>query len=124
MKGASPNSQELGEQFLKSLDKSQLASATSKVFAASIGDITIVLSRSPAHKHYSLADIEWLVLPPVAAGQFYVVEATHNGHGFRVPISVVTWAFVSMNSISCSKRRPDPCGVYVPINGIVARLAG
>jgi hemolysin-activating ACP:hemolysin acyltransferase len=95
MTDAEPNSQQLGEQFLKSLDKSHLASATSKLLAASIGDMVVVLSRSPAHKHYSLADIEWMVLPPVVAGQFYVAEATHKEYGFRVPIAVVTWALVS-----------------------------
>jgi cytolysin-activating lysine-acyltransferase len=95
MTDAEPPPLQLGEQFLKSLDKSHLASAASKLFAASIGDMAVVLSRSPAHKHYSLADIEWMVLPPVAAGQFYVVEATHKEHGFRAPVAVVTWAFVS-----------------------------
>lgn len=93
MSDADPSS--LGEQLLKSLDKAQLGAAASKLFAASIGDMVIVLSRSPAHKHYSLADVEWMVLPPVAAGQFYIVEAAHKERGFRVPIAAVTWALVS-----------------------------
>ena len=92
---AGPNPQALGEQFLKSLDKSHLGAAASKMFAASIGEIVTILSRSPAHKHYSLADIEWMVLPPVAAGQFYVVETAHQQQGFRAPIAFVAWAFVS-----------------------------
>jgi cytolysin-activating lysine-acyltransferase len=86
---------ELGEQFLKSLDKSHVGAAASKLFAASIGDIVVVLSRSPAHKHYSLADIEWIVSPAVATGQFYVAEMAHEERGFRTPIAVATWAFVS-----------------------------
>ena len=94
MIGADPNPQELGEQFLKSLDKSHLASATSKLFAASIGEIVTVFSRSTEHKHYSLADIEWMVLPPVTRGQFYVVELIHKT-GLRAPIAALTWAFVS-----------------------------
>jgi len=36
-----------------------------------------------------------MVLPPVFAGQFYVVEAAHKERGFRVPVAAVTWAFVS-----------------------------
>ena len=95
MTGAAPNPQELGEQLLKSLDKTQVGAAASKLFAASIGDMVVVLSRSPAHKHYSFADIEWMVLPPIMAGQFYVVEVMHKERGFRVPIAAVTWAFVS-----------------------------
>lgn len=90
-----PSPHELGEQFLKSLDKTQVSAAASKLFAASIGDMVVVLSRSPAHKHYSLADIEWMVLPPIFAGQFYIVEAMHKERGFRVPVAVLTWACVS-----------------------------
>jgi cytolysin-activating lysine-acyltransferase len=89
------NSQQLGEQFLKSLDKSHVGAAASRLFAASIGDMVVVLSRSLAHKHYSLADIEWMVMPPVAAGQFYVVEAADKERGFRAPVAAVTWALVS-----------------------------
>jgi hemolysin-activating ACP:hemolysin acyltransferase len=82
-------------QFLKSLDPSFVGAAQSKLVAASIGDIVVVLSRSSAHKHYSLADIEWMVMPPVIAGQFYVAEAADKERGFRAPVAVVTWAFVS-----------------------------
>lgn len=85
----------LDPQFLKSLDPAQVGVAVSKLFAASIGDIVVVLSRSPAHKHYSLADIEWMVLPPVAAGQFYVAEMADKQRGFHAPVAVVTWALVS-----------------------------
>lgn len=82
-------------KYLESLDPAQVGAALTKLFAASIGDMVVVLSRSPAHKHYSLADIEWMVLPPVAAGQFYVVEAADKARGFRAPIAAVTWALVS-----------------------------
>jgi cytolysin-activating lysine-acyltransferase len=85
----------LDPNFVKSLGPAQIGAALSKLFAASIGDVVVVFSRSPAHKHYSLADIEWTVLPPVSAGQFYVVEAADKERGFRAPIAVVTWALVS-----------------------------
>jgi cytolysin-activating lysine-acyltransferase len=85
----------LDPEFLKSLDPAQVGAALSKLFAASIGDVVVVLSRSPAHKHYSLADIEWKVLPPLAAGQFYVAEAADKERGFRAPVAVLTWALVS-----------------------------
>src|SRR5947209_5511459 len=95
MTDASENVRKLGEKFFKSLDKAHVGAAASKLFAASIGDMVVLLSRSPAHKHFSLADIEWLVLPPVIARQFYVVEAADKERGFRAPIAAVTWAFVS-----------------------------
>jgi hemolysin-activating ACP:hemolysin acyltransferase len=77
------------------LDKTQVGAAISKLISASIGDLVVVMSKSPAHKHYSLADIEWMVLPPVLAGQFYVAEATNAETGFRAPIAAVTWARAS-----------------------------
>jgi cytolysin-activating lysine-acyltransferase len=82
-------------KILESLDPTQVGAAQSKMVAASIGDMVVVLSRSPAHKHYSFADIEWMVLPAIFAGQFHIAEVMHKEKGFRVPIAAVTWAFVS-----------------------------
>jgi hemolysin-activating ACP:hemolysin acyltransferase len=97
---------ELGEQFLKSLDKEHIGAATSKLISANIGDLVVILSRSPAHKHYSFADLEWMVLPPVLAGQCYIVEARHREQGFRTPIAALTWAFVSED---VDKRLAQQC---------------
>ena len=83
------------QKIVSELDKAQVGAAASKLFSASIGDVVVVMSRSPAHKHYSLVDIEWMVLPRVANGQFYIAEAAHNENGFRAPIAVMTWALVS-----------------------------
>lgn len=66
--------------------------AMSKLISATVGDVVIVFSKSPSHKHHALADIEWMVLPPVLAGQVYVAEAAHKEHGGRAPLAVVTWA--------------------------------
>ncbi len=85
----------LDPQLLKSIPPAQLGAAASKLVAASIGDIAVVLSRSPAHKYFSLADIEGMILPAVLSGQFYVAELANNETGFRAPIAVATWAFVS-----------------------------
>jgi len=114
------NNDGLAANVLKSLDSAHVGAAFSKLFAASIGDMVVVLSRSPAHKHYSLADIEWMVMPPVSMGQFYVVEATDTKHGFRSPVAAVTWAFVSdevdqllqKQAESLRRLRPDQwnCG--------------
>jgi hemolysin-activating ACP:hemolysin acyltransferase len=87
--------EEVRAQFVKSLDKTQLGAAASKLFAASIGDMVVVLSRSHAHKHHTLADIEWMIIPPITSGQFHIVEAAHKEHGFRGPFGAVTWAMVS-----------------------------
>jgi hemolysin-activating ACP:hemolysin acyltransferase len=76
-------------------DRTRAAATASPQLSASIGGIAVVYSRSPTHMHYSLADIEWLILPAVLIGQFYVVEAANDQTGFRGPIAAATWAFVS-----------------------------
>jgi len=90
-----PGTAVLERKTLEAFEPAHVGAAISKLFAASIGDLAVVLSRSPVHKYFSLADIEWMILPPVTVGQFYVVEAAHKERGFRAPIAVATWAFVS-----------------------------
>jgi hypothetical protein len=53
MTDAGRNSQELGGQFLRALDKTCVGVAASKLFAASMGNVAVVLLRSTAHEHYS-----------------------------------------------------------------------
>lgn len=57
--------------------------------------IIAVLMRSPHYKHYTLADLEWLVLPPLLTGQMSVAEASAQKDGPRFPIAVALWASVS-----------------------------
>jgi hemolysin-activating ACP:hemolysin acyltransferase len=80
---------------LKSLDKTHVGAAMSKLISASIGDAVVVMSKSPAYKFHTLADIEWLVMPAVLTGQIYLAELQHQDTGARAPVAVVTWASVS-----------------------------
>jgi cytolysin-activating lysine-acyltransferase len=73
----------------------QLGAVMSKLVSASIGDIAVVFSRSPAHKHYTYADLEWMILPAVITSQYYVAEVEHKEIGARAPVAVVLWASVS-----------------------------
>ena len=64
--------------------------------AVAFAKIVSLLMRSPHHKHYSLADLEWLVLPPLASGQFCIMEAKAAGSSeIGVPVGVALWASVS-----------------------------
>jgi hemolysin-activating ACP:hemolysin acyltransferase len=63
--------------------------------SAAFGDAATVLMRSPHYKHYSLADLEWLVLPAIATGQFSLADARHRQIGLSAPVAVVLWASVS-----------------------------
>ncbi len=66
-----------------------------KMVAASVGEIVSILMRSPVYKHFSLADLEWLVIPPVMGNQFSLAEARRGGQSIPVPIAVAFWASVS-----------------------------
>src|SRR5690606_15924878 len=70
--------------------------------AQSFAQIVAVLMRDPSYKDLRVADLEWLVLPPVMAGQFRLahtsaatasVEAQKSGT--FVPVAVALWARVS-----------------------------
>jgi hemolysin-activating ACP:hemolysin acyltransferase len=73
----------------------QMGAAVSKLVSASIGDIAVVFSHSAAHKHYTFADLEWMILPAVLSGQAYIAELQHTEIGARAPVAVVLWARVS-----------------------------
>lgn len=53
-----------------------------------------LLAHSPLHKHFSLADLEWLLVPPVMHNQFALVEGRLQT-GQSVPLALVLWARVS-----------------------------
>ena len=59
------------------------------------GQIISLLMRSAEYKHFSLADLEWLVVPPVRLGQCGVAEAKVQEDGFTVPVAAALWASVS-----------------------------
>ena len=83
-------------------------------FAQSFSQIVAVLMRDPNFRNMRLADLEWLVLPPVMAGQFGLAQVpmaqgrakgqeadkvpqgakTQEG-GVLVPMAVALWARVS-----------------------------
>jgi hemolysin-activating ACP:hemolysin acyltransferase len=57
--------------------------------------IVTVLMRSPRYRHYSLGDLEWLVIPPLATGQYSVAEVKPKHDRVQVPVGVALWASVS-----------------------------
>ena len=70
-------------------------------FLLRIEDTDVTRSR-PEHVAGILADLEWLVLPPVMAGQFRLGHATRPADagkptqgGISIPVAVALWARVS-----------------------------
>lgn len=69
--------------------------ALSRHIAATFGEIVGLLMKQPGTKHQTLADLEWMVLPPLMSNQFSVAEAQSKSQGFTSPVAVVLWARVS-----------------------------
>ncbi len=74
--------------------------------AESFASIVGILMRDPAFRRLRLADLDWLVVPPVAAGQFHIARARvarpdakpEEGPAaatVSVPVGVALWARVS-----------------------------
>ena len=79
-----------------------------KLATATFGGIVGLLMRSPAHKHFTLPDLEWYLLPPLALGQFMVGEARLQ-NGQALPLALVLWARVSAEvdaRLSAETQRP------------------
>lgn len=78
------------------IDPKLITGALSKLVSAAVGDIALVMARHPSYKHFALADLEWMVLPPVLAGQYYVGEAQDQTTGARASIACITWGRFSL----------------------------
>ncbi len=75
---------------------------------ANFGGAVSLFMRSPAHRHYTLADLEWCLIPPLALNQFMAAEAKLP-NGQAVPVALVLWARVSAEidaRLSAAPRYP------------------
>jgi cytolysin-activating lysine-acyltransferase len=95
----------------KAQPPAQSATAASKVlprdarqlrFAQSFAQVVAVLMRDANFSQMRLADLEWLVLPPIMSGQFRLAQMPApqgrlkgKDGGVLVPVAVALWARVS-----------------------------
>ena len=96
------------EPFPAGMDEKTQEFWRGKLATATFGGIVGLLMRSPAHKHFTLPDLEWYLLPPLALGQFLVGE-TRLQNGQALPLALVLWARVSAEvaaRLSAETRRP------------------
>jgi len=87
--------QEISDDQMAEARKRLAGASVSKMIASAIGDMVTLYSKDPAHKHFSFADMEWKILPPIVNGQFFVQTADDPDFGTLRPIGLVTWAKVS-----------------------------
>jgi hemolysin-activating ACP:hemolysin acyltransferase len=76
-------------------DAAKARLALSRQQSATFGDVVALLARSPQYRHYSLGDLEWLVVPAIAYGQFRIAEGIDVKTGNRGAVAAALWASVS-----------------------------
>jgi len=74
--------------------------------ATVLGEISWLMTQSPFHKHLTLSDLEWLVMPPILLRQFRIYYQN------TTPFAVVSWAYANEEaeaklSSGNFKLRPD-----------------
>jgi len=72
-----------------------------KSFQAGLGESVGLLMRDPTYRHLALADLEWLLLPAVAANQVMTMRAKVKREsgaesGLTVPVALALYAKVSI----------------------------
>jgi cytolysin-activating lysine-acyltransferase len=87
-------------------DQLQQQAAPSPTMGSMLGDIVWLMSQSPAHKHYALSDLEWMVMPALILGQYRIFR---DG---KKPVGVALWAYLSKDveeklASGAGRMRPD-----------------
>lgn len=59
------------------------------------GSIVAIYMRSTTHRELRLVDVENIIGPAIATGQFSLAEAAHKESGLITPVAVVLWASLS-----------------------------
>jgi hemolysin-activating ACP:hemolysin acyltransferase len=65
------------------------------LFGAAFAKIVSLMMHSPAHEDLRLSDLKWLLVPPLLADQFAIVEAVQEGAVLPSPYAAALWARVS-----------------------------
>ncbi len=60
-----------------------------KTMGSMIGEVVWLMSQSPAHKHLSLGDLEWMLMPPVILGQYKLFREDDK------PVGAALWGYLS-----------------------------
>ena len=96
-----------------------------KTVAAVLGEIVWLMTQSPRHKTLPIADLEWMLMPPVLLKQFRIYYSGER------PVGVVLWALVDdavERRLHAGEKRLAPaewkCGTHRRIVEIIAPFGG
>lgn len=57
--------------------------------------IVSILMRSPQYAQFPLGDLQRLVIPPIIAGQYAIMDGAPEGAPMPMPLAMALWAWVS-----------------------------
>ena len=63
--------------------------------SVAFAQMVTLLLRSPRHRQLTLADLEWVIVPPLLLGQFAIAEAKAQPDGPPTPVAMALWAAVT-----------------------------
>lgn len=63
--------------------------ASKPTIATMFGEMVWVLSQSPVYKQLKIADLEWMLMPPILLGQYRLF------HRETTPLGFALWAYLS-----------------------------
>jgi cytolysin-activating lysine-acyltransferase len=98
-----------------------------KTMSSLMGEIVWLMSQSPAHKHFALADLEWMLMPAIALKQVRLFKDDN-----KQPVGCALWAYLSpeaeekLNNIN-SRIMPHEWGnnaSFSPEAGLTATEGG
>ena len=69
---------------------------------ATFAKIVSLLMRSPGHRGATLADLDWLVVPPLMAGQFAILDGLIDGVATASSAAHLCWPFLPVPIFTAS----------------------
>jgi cytolysin-activating lysine-acyltransferase len=77
----------------------------SPTIASHLGEMVWLLSQSARHRHLSISDLEWMLMPPLLLGQYKLYHKNKN------PIALALWAYLNQDDeqrlLTVNKLRPE-----------------
>jgi len=96
---------------MPNLDKVQISAEGQEVqrtIGSMMGEIVWLMSQSPAHKHLSLGDLEWMLMPPIVLGQYKLFRQGDT------PVGAALWGYLSEEAeqrlVSAGRLAPQDWG--------------
>jgi cytolysin-activating lysine-acyltransferase len=96
-----------------------------KTMGGIIGEVVWLMSQSPTHKHLSLGDLEWLLMPSI------ILEQYKTFHEDEKPVGAALWGYLSDEAAHrlkvAGRLAPQYWGnnaIQDPEKGLVAKEGG